>query len=78
MHSRFLVCLWFFQDEVVAANSVAFSMDGSKIFCGFNKAVKVFDTNRPGCECMEYATAGKIFLFSSCSCTTIFTAFTQD
>ncbi|XP_065055991.1 telomerase Cajal body protein 1-like isoform X1 [Rhopilema esculentum] len=51
-------------DEVVAANSVTFSMDGNKIFCGFNKAVKVFDTNRPGCECMEYATAVKNTVFT--------------
>ena len=46
------------QDELVAANSLAFNPDGSKIYCGFNKMIRVFDSARPGRECEEYATVG--------------------
>ncbi|XP_030377506.1 telomerase Cajal body protein 1 homolog [Scaptodrosophila lebanonensis] len=35
-------------DEVVAAISLAFSHDGEKIFAGYKKSIKIFDTNRPG------------------------------
>eukprot|EP00873_Tetraselmis_striata_P001711 jgi/Tetstr1/421975/TSEL_001221.t1 len=35
-------------DEVTAAYSVAFNSEGSKIYAGYNKAIRVFDTTRPG------------------------------
>ncbi|KAM4678327.1 telomerase Cajal body protein 1 [Discoglossus pictus] len=40
-------------DELTAAHSLSFSPDGSQLFSGFDKMVRVFDTSRPGrdCEC---------------------------
>ncbi|XP_073510578.1 telomerase Cajal body protein 1 [Phyllobates terribilis] len=40
-------------DELTTAHSLCFSPDGSRLFCGFDKMVRVFDTSRPGrdCEC---------------------------
>ncbi|XP_033113668.1 telomerase Cajal body protein 1-like [Anneissia japonica] len=35
-------------DEVTSAFSVAFSPDGSKLYTGFKKMVRVFNTDRPG------------------------------
>lgn len=35
-------------DELEAALSVTFSADGQKIFAGYKKSIKVFDTNIPG------------------------------
>ncbi|KAG7170653.1 telomerase Cajal body protein 1-like [Homarus americanus] len=35
-------------DQVVAAYCVGFNEDGSQLLCGFNKCIRVFDTNRPG------------------------------
>ncbi|XP_045201008.2 telomerase Cajal body protein 1-like [Mercenaria mercenaria] len=35
-------------DEVVAAHCVKFSPDGNKLYCGFNKMIRVFDVTRPG------------------------------
>ena len=58
---RLVVLTTFFlhlQDELVAANSLAFNPDGSKIYCGFNKMIRVFDSARPGRDCEEYATVG--------------------
>eukprot|EP00794_Sanderia_malayensis_P002859 gene2859-3305_t len=43
-------------DELVSANSLCFNYDGSKIFTGFNKMVRIFDTSRPGRECEERPT----------------------
>mmetsp|Transcript_1794 Transcript_1794/g.5233 ORF Transcript_1794/g.5233 Transcript_1794/m.5233 type:complete len:413 (-) Transcript_1794:499-1737(-) len=41
-------------DEITAAHSVAFNRDGSKIYAGYNKVIRVFETSRPG---REYRTA---------------------
>ncbi|EDO39943.1 predicted protein, partial [Nematostella vectensis] len=46
-------------DEITSATSVSFNLDGSKIYSGFNKMVRVFDTNRPGRECEERPTVVK-------------------
>ncbi|PFX18548.1 telomerase Cajal body protein 1-like isoform X2 [Stylophora pistillata] len=46
-------------DEVVAANCVSFNLDGSQIYCGFNKMVRVFDTTRPGRDFQERQTTVK-------------------
>lgn len=35
-------------DEVTAAHSLAFSPDGHRLFCGFNRAVREFRVDRPG------------------------------
>jgi len=47
------------QDEVVAAHCVEFSMDGTKLYAGFTKMVRVFDVNRPGREFTNRPTFGK-------------------
>jgi len=46
-------------DELVAANSLSFNLDGSKIYCGYNKMLRIFDSSRPGRECDEYPTVVK-------------------
>ncbi|KAG8465613.1 hypothetical protein KFE25_002920 [Diacronema lutheri] len=35
-------------DQLTAARSLAFSVDGTRLLCGFERAVCVFDTARPG------------------------------
>ncbi|XP_064554352.1 telomerase Cajal body protein 1 homolog [Drosophila montana] len=42
-------------DEVVAAISLAFAHDGQKIYAGYKRCIKIFDTNRPGRVYDEYA-----------------------
>eukprot|EP01134_Creolimax_fragrantissima_P008533 CFRG8533T1 len=43
-------------DENEAANSVTFSPDGTKIYCGFEKMIRIFDTNRPGRDHIDLKT----------------------
>ncbi|KAL5841758.1 hypothetical protein ACOSQ3_012361 [Xanthoceras sorbifolium] len=43
-------------DEITAAISVAFNPAGTKIFAGYNKAVRVFDIHRPGRDFEQYST----------------------
>uniref|UniRef100_A0A8C5KCR3 Telomerase Cajal body protein 1 n=1 Tax=Jaculus jaculus TaxID=51337 RepID=A0A8C5KCR3_JACJA len=43
-------------DELTAAHSLCFSTDGSQLFCGFNRTVRVFSTSRPGRDCEVRAT----------------------
>ena len=38
-------------DEVACAYSCAFDLGGGKIFCGFDRAVRIFDLSRPGRQC---------------------------
>ncbi|XP_035888972.1 telomerase Cajal body protein 1 isoform X4 [Phyllostomus discolor] len=45
-------------DELTAAHSLCFSPDGSQLFCGFNRTVRVFSTARPGRDCEVRATFG--------------------
>ncbi|XP_061192966.1 telomerase Cajal body protein 1-like [Saccostrea echinata] len=48
-------------DELSAAYSLCYSLDGRKIYCGFNKMIRVFDTDRPGRECESRPTyVGKV------------------
>ncbi|KAH6557638.1 hypothetical protein KP509_1Z102500 [Ceratopteris richardii] len=42
-------------DEITAAYSVAFDASGARLFCGYNKAIRVFDTSRPGREFKQYS-----------------------
>ena len=64
LHCGFLLkFVLFHKDEVVAANCVSFNLDGSRIYCGFNKMVRVFDTARPGRDFQERPTVGE---FETC------------
>ncbi|XP_059164199.1 telomerase Cajal body protein 1-like [Physella acuta] len=38
-------------DEVTAAYSLSFSLDGSKIYAGYNRAIRIFDTEYPVRSC---------------------------
>ena len=53
---KYIVLLLSVQDEITSPHCVAFNLDGSKIFCGFNKMVRVFDTCRPGRQCEKRPT----------------------
>ncbi|MCJ8731418.1 hypothetical protein PDJAM_G00199370 [Pangasius djambal] len=46
-------------DELTAAYSLCFSPDGSQLYCGFDKTVRVFYTERPGRECEQRPTVVK-------------------
>ncbi|KAL4631124.1 telomerase Cajal body protein 1 isoform X1 [Arapaima gigas] len=46
-------------DELTAAHSLCFSPDGSQLYCGFEKMVRVFYTDRPGRDCEERPTVVK-------------------
>ncbi|XP_052837219.1 telomerase Cajal body protein 1 homolog [Drosophila gunungcola] len=41
-------------DEVMAAISLAFSHDGQKVYAGYKRCIKIFDTSRPGRLCDDY------------------------
>ncbi|KAM9111374.1 LOW QUALITY PROTEIN: telomerase Cajal body protein 1 [Pangshura tecta] len=43
-------------DELTAAHSLCFTPDGSQLFCGFDKTVRVFETERPGRVCESRPT----------------------
>lgn len=46
-------------DELTAAHSLCFSPDGAQLYCGFDKTVRVFYTERPGRDCEERPTVVK-------------------
>lgn len=46
-------------DEVTAATSLAFSLGGEKLYGGFNKAIRIWDTSRPGRDYQELVTHQK-------------------
>lgn len=46
-------------DELTAAHCLCFSPDGSQLYCGFDKTVRVFHTERPGRDCEERPTLVK-------------------
>ncbi|XP_023646244.1 telomerase Cajal body protein 1 [Paramormyrops kingsleyae] len=46
-------------DELTAAHSLCFTPDASQLYCGFDKTVRVFDTERPGRDCEERPTLVK-------------------
>ncbi|KAM9718179.1 telomerase Cajal body protein 1 [Menidia menidia] len=46
-------------DELTAAHSLCFSPDGAQLYCGFDKTVRVFYTDRPGRDCEERPTVVK-------------------
>ncbi len=47
-----------FKDELISAYSIAFDSYASKLYCGFNKAIKVFDISRPGRDCKDIHLKG--------------------
>lgn len=51
-------------DEVVAAISLAFSHDGQKIYGGYKRCIKIFDTSRPGRVYHEYRVKFAISCFA--------------
>nr|CBB36479.1 Oryza sativa protein similar to guanine nucleotide binding protein AAP03425 [Saccharum hybrid cultivar R570] len=42
-------------DEIAAALSISFNSTGSKLFAGYNKAIRVFDVHRPGRDFDQYS-----------------------
>ncbi|RUS26712.1 WD40-repeat-containing domain protein, partial [Jimgerdemannia flammicorona] len=38
------------REMFVAPNSLTFNLDGTKIYCGLNNMIQIFDTNRPGSD----------------------------
>lgn len=42
-------------DEITAALSISFNSSGSKLFAGYNKAIRVFDVHRPGRDFDQYS-----------------------
>lgn len=46
-------------DELTTAHSLCFSPDGTQLYCGFDKTVRVFYTERPGRDCEERPTVGQ-------------------
>jgi hypothetical protein len=46
-------------DEITAATSLAFSLDGAHLYGGFNKAIRIWDTSRPGRDYWELVTHQK-------------------
>ncbi|CAG5120627.1 unnamed protein product, partial [Candidula unifasciata] len=43
-------------DEITAAYSLSFSLDGQKIYAGYNKAIRIFDTDYPVRSCKTVKT----------------------
>jgi WD40 repeat protein len=41
-------CSYNHLDEVISAYCLAFTLDGSKLYSGFNQQIRVFDIDRPG------------------------------
>lgn len=44
-------------DEISCAYSCAFDLAGGKIFCGFDRAIRIFDVSRPGRQCEHRQTS---------------------
>uniref|UniRef100_A0A914UUZ0 WD repeat-containing protein 79 n=1 Tax=Plectus sambesii TaxID=2011161 RepID=A0A914UUZ0_9BILA len=43
-------------DELSSAQSLRFSLDGRKLYAGYNKQIRLFDFNRPGSTCQTIPT----------------------
>lgn len=48
------------KDELVSAYCIAFDSTSSKMYCGYNKCLKVFDISRPGRNYVQIETNSKI------------------
>ena len=54
----------FFKEELENAYSVAFSADGSKIYAGIRKFLRVFYTERPGNISEQRPRSGSIIMLN--------------
>jgi WD40 repeat protein len=45
-------CAYDHLDEVVAAHALGFEPSGQRLYCGFDRAVRIFDLSRPGRQCV--------------------------
>lgn len=43
-------------DEMTTAHSLCLSLDGNKLYTGFNRMIRVFDVSRPGRQCIQRPT----------------------
>eukprot|EP01129_Flabellula_baltica_P017059 TRINITY_DN9335_c0_g1_i1.p1 TRINITY_DN9335_c0_g1~~TRINITY_DN9335_c0_g1_i1.p1 ORF type:complete len:618 (-),score=146.37 TRINITY_DN9335_c0_g1_i1:18-1814(-) len=43
-------------DEITSAFSLCFNLQADKLYCGFNKMIRVFDISRPGRDFINYST----------------------
>ena len=59
------------KDELVTPHSLCFSLNGQKLFCGFNKCVRLFETSRPGQDCITLPTHGQQYIISCMYCVCI-------
>lgn len=50
------------KDELISAYCIAFDSNCSKLYCGFNKCIKVFDISRPGRNYTEIDTNSKYLI----------------
>eukprot|EP00731_Ephydatia_muelleri_P001230 Em0001g1230a len=55
-HNRCTYVAYNHMDEVIAPYSLAFSLDGEKLYAGFTNTVKIFQTCRPGRSCENKPT----------------------
>jgi len=46
-------------EEFVAAQALTFNPDGSKIVCGYDKCIRIFDLDTPGRTCESFSTFTK-------------------
>ncbi|XP_041483327.1 telomerase Cajal body protein 1-like [Lytechinus variegatus] len=46
-------------DELTTPHSLCFSKNGRRLFCGFNKTIRIFYTDRPGSQCEVVPTKKK-------------------
>lgn len=51
--------MFYYQDEIATAHSLALSLDGGKLYTGFNRMIRVFDVSRPGRHCIQRPTFGR-------------------
>ncbi|KAK3882195.1 hypothetical protein Pcinc_013414 [Petrolisthes cinctipes] len=57
-----LICSYYCYDhldQMVAAYSIGFNLDGSRLVCGFSKCLRVFHINRPGRICDKIDAKGQ-------------------
>ena len=59
VYSYFNLYTALLKDELTAAHSLRLSSDGQKLYCGFNKMIRIFDVNRPGRDCVSRPTYGE-------------------
>lgn len=55
-------------DELTAPHSLCFTPDGLQLYCGFDKAVRVFYTDRPGRDCQQRPTVGERSHYTTSLC----------